>query len=131
MPPSWPAARCAATTHCPAAAKCQSWQARRVVTVLGEVAVARAYYHCRHCRAGHCPRDAALGLAASDLSPGAEQAAALAGALGSFADAAEKVLPRLAGLRLAESTVERAAERAGERAGRLLAAGQTFGPARD
>jgi hypothetical protein len=40
-------------------------------------------------------------------------------------------LPRLAGLRLAASTVERAAERAGERVGQRLAAGATFGPARD
>jgi len=101
------------------------------VTVLGELAVGRAYYYCKHCHAGHCPRDAALGLSASELTPGAAQACALAGALGSFADAAGKVLPKLAGLRLAESTVERATERAGAQAGRLLAAGQTFGPARN
>jgi hypothetical protein len=101
------------------------------VSLLGPVAVGRAYYHCRHCGHGHCPRDAQLGLTAADLTPGAEQACALAGALGSFAEAAEKILPRLAGLRLAESTAERAAERAGERLGRLLAAGRTFGPARD
>jgi hypothetical protein len=101
------------------------------MTVLGELAVERAYYHCKHCHTGHCPRDAALGLAASDLTAGAWQLAALAGTLGSFADAAEKILPRLAGLRLAESTVERAAERAGAEVGRRLAFGQTFGPARD
>jgi hypothetical protein len=101
------------------------------VSLVGELTVERAYYHCRHCGTGHCPRDTRLGLAAADLTPGAEQAAALAGALESFAAAAEKVLPRLAGLRLAESTVQRAAERAGARAGRLLAAGQTFGPAAD
>jgi hypothetical protein len=101
------------------------------VSLLGPVSVERAYYHCRHCGHGHCPRDGQLGLTAADLTPGAEQAAALAGALGSFAEAAGKVLPRLAGLRLAESTAERATERAGARVGRLLAAGRTFGPARD
>jgi hypothetical protein len=99
--------------------------------LVGEVSVARAYYHCRHCRRGHSPRDARLGLTPADLTPGAEQAAALAGALGSFAEAATKVLPRLAGLRVAESTVERATERAGQRVGERLAAGETFGPARD
>lgn len=52
-------------------------------------------------------------MSAADLTPGAEQAVALTGVLGSFADAAAKILPRLAGLRLAESTVERATERAG------------------
>lgn len=101
------------------------------MTVLGPVSLDRAYYHCRPCQAGHCPRDAQLGLTAGDLTPGAEQACALAGVLGSFAEAAQKVLPRLAGLRLAESTVERATQRAGRRVGDRLAAGEVFGPARD
>ncbi len=100
------------------------------MTLLGGVRFERAYYHCRRCRAGHCPGDARLGLSASGLSRGAEQAVTLAGALGvSFAEAAQKVLPRLAGLRLAESTVERATERVGAELGRRLAAGETFGPA--
>ena len=100
------------------------------MSLLGAVRLDRAYYHCRRCRAGHSPHDARLGLTAADLTPGAAQAAALAGALGSFAEAAGKTLPRLAGLRLAESTVERACERAGARAGARLAAGEVFGPAR-
>jgi hypothetical protein len=100
------------------------------VTVLGEVTVGRGYYHCRHCRAGHCPRDAALGLSRGDLTRGAAEAVALAGALGGFAEAAEKTLPRLSGLRVSESTVERATEAAGQQVGRRLAAGETFGPAR-
>jgi len=49
--------------------------------------------------------------------------------LTSFAEARAKVLPRLAGLRLGESTVERATEAAGARLGALLAAGQRLGPA--
>jgi hypothetical protein len=51
--------------------------------------------------------------------------------LASFAEAAEKTLPRLAGLRLAESTVERAAEAAGLRLAEALAAGATFGDPQD
>jgi hypothetical protein len=101
------------------------------VTLLGAVSLDRAYYHCRHCHTGHCPRDAQLRLGPADLTPGAEQACALAGVLGSFAEAAEKILPRLAGLRLSESTVERATERAGRLVGDHLAAGEVFGPARD
>jgi hypothetical protein len=101
------------------------------VSLVGELSVARAYYHCRHCRSGHSPHDARLGLSTAGLTPGAAQAAALAGALGRFAEAATKVLPRRAGLRVAESTVERAAERAGRRLGERRAAGLTFGPARD
>jgi len=53
---------------------------------------------------------------------------ALAGVQGSFADAADKLLPRPASLRVAESTVERATEAAGGRAAQAQAAGRTFGP---
>jgi hypothetical protein len=98
------------------------------VTVLGSVRVCRAYYHCRHCHAGHCPRDAALGLTAVDLSRGAAEAVALAGVVSSFAEAAQKVLPKLAGLRVGESTVERATERVGADIGGRLADGEVFGP---
>jgi hypothetical protein len=95
------------------------------------VRLTRAYYYCPRCRAGHCPRDDALRLTARDLTPAAEELVSLAGLLSSFKEASEKVLPRLAGLRLAESTAERTAEGAGARLGRRRAAGETFGPARD
>ena len=95
------------------------------------MAVERAYYHCRHCHSGHCPRDAALGLGGPGLSRGATELVALAGVLGSFAEAADKVLPRLAGLRVSESTAERLTEQVGADLGRRLAAGEVFGPARD
>jgi hypothetical protein len=91
----------------------------------------RAYYHCVACRKGHGPADAAFGLGASDLTPGAEQLAVLFGTVASFAEAAAKLLPRASGLRLAESTVERATEAAGARLGEALAAGATFGVAAD
>lgn len=100
------------------------------MTVLGSVRVERAYYHCRHCHSGHCPWDAALGLTGSDLSRGATEMVALAGALSSFAEAAEKTLPKLSGLRVSESTAERVTEGVGGQIGERLAAGQTFGPAR-
>jgi len=97
------------------------------VTVLGRLRVERAYYHCRHCHTGHCPRDAALGLTKTDLSRGAAEALARAGSLGSFAEAAQKVLPKLSGLRLTEPTVERTAERVGQDVGERLGRGETFG----
>lgn len=96
---------------------------------MGDVRITRAYYHCRHCGCGRAPGDARLGLSASDLSRGAAQAIALAGTLSSFAEAATKVLPKLTGLRVCESTVERTTERAGRQVGERLAAGETFGPA--
>lgn len=97
------------------------------MTVLGRVQVRRAYYHCRHGHAGNCPRDAALGLTRVDLSRGAAEAVALAGALGSFAEAAQKILPPLSGLQVSESTVERTTERTGADIGRRLGGGETFG----
>jgi hypothetical protein len=97
------------------------------VTLVGRVRLDRAYYHCPHCRAGHCPRDARLGLGGSDLSRGATEVVALAGALSSFAEAAQKTLPKLAGLRVGESTAERTAERIGADVGARLTAGRTFG----
>ena len=74
--------------------------------------------------------DGQLGLTAGDLSRGAAELAALAGTLGSFAEAATKTLPKLAGLRISESTVERTTERVGDHVGERLSAGDTFGPDR-
>ena len=55
---------------------------------------------------------------------------ALAGVMGSFAEASAKTLPKLCGLRVGESTVERTTERAGAVLGARVAAGETFGPAK-
>jgi hypothetical protein len=91
----------------------------------------RAYYLCPACHAGHVPVDAALGFSARKLTAGAEELATLAGTTGSFAEAAEKFLPKMAGLRLSESTVERITEEAGQRLGDLWADEHTLGPAAD
>jgi hypothetical protein len=95
------------------------------------VRLTRAYYHCPHCRKGHCPADAALRLTAGDLTPAAGELVRPAGLLSSNALADAKVLPRLAGLRLAESTAERTTEAAGARLGRRRAAAEVFAAACD
>jgi hypothetical protein len=74
---------------------------------------------------GFCPWDGVLGVTAAALSPAAAEVACSAGVQASFAEASEKMLPKLAGLRLAESTVERTTEAVGLR----LAAAQTAGQA--
>jgi len=101
------------------------------VSVLGVIRFTRPYYYCTACGAGQFPRDEALGLDASDQTRGATEVIALAGCLGGFAEAATKTLPKLSGLRLSESTVERTTERVGADVGERVAAGQTFGPAAD
>jgi hypothetical protein len=55
----------------------------------------------------------------------------LGGVLDSFATVAEEVLPRMAGLRLSESTVQRMTEGVGRTLGHRLVEGAVFGPARD
>jgi hypothetical protein len=117
--------------HCKEDARCKGFRGRAVVGLLGPMRLERHYYHCRHCGRGTCPRDGLLGLRDHDLTPAADEVVCLAGLSASFAEAADEALPRLAGLRLSESTVERAAEAAGGRLAAALAAGRTFGPAQD
>ncbi len=62
------------------------------------------------------PWDSVVGLTAKRLTPAAEELVTLAGTTGeSFEEAAEKLLPKMAALRLSESTVQRTSEAAGRR----------------
>lgn len=97
---------------------------------MGEIRLARGYYHCPHCHRGHVPWDETLRLTAQRLTPAAREVTALAGIQESFGKAAGRTLRKLAGLRLSESTVERTTEAAGQHLGEELAAGKTFGAAR-
>ena len=55
------------------------------------------------------------------MTPGAEELTTLAGTTGeSFQEAAEKLLPKMASIRLSESTVQRTSEAAGQRLRQLL-----------
>ena len=114
---------------CRDSAEFVGYRPRSVLSLLGTVRLRRAYYHCPACHAGAAPADGPLGLSAEALTPAAREAVCLAGVLSSFAEAAELTLPKLAGLRPAESTVERATEAAGRDVGDRLAAGATFGTA--
>ena len=62
------------------------------------------------------------------MTPAAEEITSLAGVLGSFADGAERVMRKMSGLHLSESTIERTTEAAGERVTKRLEAGQPMGP---
>jgi hypothetical protein len=100
--------------HCQYAAKFHSYQQRRVLTVHGAIRVPRAYYYCGRCKQSFLPYDDVLGLV-DEISPGLLPLVCLAGTLLPFADAAEDVLKRFAGVRLSASTVLRCTEAAGER----------------
>jgi hypothetical protein len=72
-----------------------------------------------------------LRLSADALTPAAREVVSLAGLLSSFAESGTTALPKLTGLHVSESTVERTTEAAGRDVGVRLAGGEVFGPARD
>jgi hypothetical protein len=116
--------------HCQEAAKFEGYRNKTVVSLLDQVCLQRAYYHCKHCGQGHFPWDAELALSGQRYTLAVREITALAGLQESFGKAAERTLQKLAGLRLSESTVQRLSESAGARVGQMLAAGKVFGPRR-
>jgi hypothetical protein len=100
-----------------------------VITLMGKAVYERAYYYCPHCRTGHFPTDAELGLT-SKQTPAAREVIALAGVLEPFDEGGQLVLPRLSGLNLSASTVRRTTETVGEDVAVRRADGETFGPDR-
>ena len=86
-------------------------------TVLGALTLERAYYHCDTCQAGACPRDRALGLDDTSLSPATTRMVGLAAASVSFVEASE-LLGELAGVAVDAKQVERTAEALGREVAR-------------
>jgi hypothetical protein len=83
------------------AAEFVGYRTRTIQTVLGSVALRRAYYHCAACGRGVVPRDDELGVTGVSLSRGLRRMVARAGAA-PFAQAAD-LLAELAGIRLTPS----------------------------
>lgn len=81
-------------------------------TALGPLTLQRAYFHCPRCGKGFCPRDAALGLQGTSLSPAVTRMTGSAAALASFRRAAG-LLAELAGVTVSAKRVERVAEALG------------------
>jgi hypothetical protein len=106
------------------------YRPRTVLGLTGAVRLERAYYHCRRCGRGVVPWDRALGLGGSSLTRGAQEALAMAAATDSFVLAADKLLRKLAGLRVSAATTRRVGEAVGQDIGRRLDAGEAFGPRR-
>lgn len=99
----------------------------RPLSILGPLTLQRAYYYCHRC-GGNCPWDETVGLTPKRLTPGTEELTTLAGTTGeSFQEAATKLLPRMASIRLSESTVQRTSEAAGHRLRERLQQNKTLG----
>lgn len=89
-----------------------SHRPKRVVTMLGDVVVRRAYYHCGDCGGGQIPYDRESGLGLGQLSNRLSAAASLLAAHSSFVEAG-RVLGELTGVALDDNTIAQTAERAG------------------
>lgn len=73
-----------------------SHRVKNIDTVLGRVAVRRAYHHCGACKRGVVPRDDEFGVTGASLSPGLRKMTARAAAAEPFATPAD-LLAELAG----------------------------------
>jgi len=98
--------------HCGGLAGYAGRHRKTVESVLGPLTLARAYYHCAPCATGFCPRDAALGMAGTPLSPAVTRMVGAVGALVSFAEG-HALLRELAGVEVDTKQVERTAETLG------------------
>ena len=97
---------------CGTSARYAGRRPKTFTSALGPLTLERAYYHCDPCAAGFCPRDRALGLEGSSLSPGVLRMVGLVGALVSFEEGHE-LLHALGGVDVPTKHVERAAEALG------------------
>lgn len=115
--------------HCRESARFVEYRPKTVQSLVGTVPSERAYYHCRACGRGTVPWDEVLDLSRPAPTPGAREVVCIAGAVDSFAESADVVLEKLAGLHASGSTVERTSEAVGRDIGRRLEVGETFGAA--
>jgi len=103
---------------------------RRVVSLMGEVRLRRAYYWCPKCKASRIPLDERLGVAATDFSPGVQQAVALLGAQQPFAQG-RRLLGELAGLWISQRSHRQVSERLGREAPPPTPLAKASGPVED
>lgn len=94
------------------------YRAKQVLTVLGSVAIRRAYYHCAGCGDGVIPKDEALDIVGTSFSPGVRRMMGRVGAKEPFAEGRAD-LDVLAGVVVKTKEVERVSEALGEQVERL------------
>lgn len=85
---------------------------KQLLTMLGPVTFARAYYLCAGCHQGQSPRDQELDVVGTECSPGVRRMMAVVGSESSF-DRSREQLQLLAGLEVTTKAVERHAEAIG------------------
>ena len=100
---------------CGGKARFMGYRGCTVVTVCGRVQVRRAYYHCLGCGSGYLPWDEAQGLGAGYLSPSLKALVAEVAVQMPYGEGM-RLLGRLRGVAVEESTAERTVAELGARA---------------
>ena len=103
-----------ATRPCPCGGRARYAGRRKKVlqSSLGKMTLVRAYYHCGKCGRGFYPRDRALGVEDTWLSPAVTRMIGVVGAMEPFEDGS-RLLSELAGLDIDAKQVERTAKALG------------------
>lgn len=89
------------------------YREKRLLTVLGEVTIKRAYYHDKDCGRGFCPKDRELSIEGSSSTPGVRRMIGRVGAMRPFA-LGEEDMKELAGLTVNSKEIERISHELGE-----------------
>ena len=100
---------------CGGTARYAGRRSKQFLTVLGPLRLERAYYHCGDCSHGFCPRDRALGLEGSSLSPALMRMVGAVASMVSFQEGSQ-LLDELAGVEVGAKQVQRSAQALGEQA---------------
>jgi hypothetical protein len=83
----------------------------RPICLFGKIVYERAYYYCPHCKSGWFPTDVEFGIEAHQTA-GVREVISMLGVLEPFGPSAARILPRLTGLNVSASTVQRTTESA-------------------
>ena len=89
------------------------YREKKLLTVLGEVTVKRAYYHDKECHSGFCPKDTSLDIVATSYSPGVRRLISKVGAMRPFG-LGHQDLQELAGILVNAKEVERVSQMVGD-----------------
>ena len=98
--------------ECGQAARYAGRRIKVVQSILGELKLYRAYYHCPLCCSGFYPRDRQLGIEKTCFSPATVRMMGTVGSMVSFQEGSQ-LLRELAGIGIDASQVERDAEALG------------------
>lgn len=89
------------------------YREKKLLTVVGEVSVKRAYYHDKECHSGFCPKDTSLDIVATSYSPGVRRLMSRVGAMRPFG-LGQQDLYELADIRVNAKEVERISQMVGD-----------------